>query len=110
MKRSGLFTDYTYGVWNQDQLVPIGKAYSGLSNEEIETLDRLLKKQLLDKFGPVRSVKPSIVLEIAFDGIHSSGRHKSGVALRFPRIKRLRLDKPIEEANTLEDAQKLCHH
>tara|TARA_A100001015_G_scaffold132459_1_gene146987 strand:- start:68 stop:1630 length:1563 start_codon:yes stop_codon:yes gene_type:complete len=106
--RSGLYSDYTFGVWEKDSLVPIGKAYSGLTNEEIKQVNQIIKKNLTDKFGPVRGVKPCIMLEVAFDDIHPSPRHKSGIALRFPRIQRLRLDKPITEANTLEDAQKLC--
>tara|TARA_B100001989_G_C24528999_1_gene460436 strand:+ start:110 stop:1678 length:1569 start_codon:yes stop_codon:yes gene_type:complete len=107
--RSGLYTDYTFGVWNNTKLVPIGKAYSGLTNEEIKTINKIIKQNLTDKFGPVRAVKPCIVLEIAFDAIHPSSRHKSGLALRFPRIARLRLDKPIDQANTLKDAQQLCN-
>ena len=106
--RSGLFTDYTFGVWKDNELVPIGKAYSGLTNEEIKTANKIIKANLTDKFGPVRGVTPCIVLEVAFDAIHASSRHKAGLALRFPRINRLRLDKPIEEANTLEDALALC--
>ncbi len=107
--RSGLFTDYTFGVWDGDGLVPIGKAYSGLTNDEIKSVHTILKTHLTDKFGPVRGVEPCIVIEVAFDDIQPSTRHKSGLALRFPRIHRLRLDKPVNEANTLKDALDLCH-
>ncbi|MEK9726996.1 MAG: cisplatin damage response ATP-dependent DNA ligase [Candidatus Margulisiibacteriota bacterium] len=106
--RSGLFTDYTFGVWDGDTLVPIGKAYSGLTNNEIREINGILKGHLTDRFGPVRGVAPCVVLEVAFDDIQPSSRHKSGLALRFPRIHRLRLDKPVSEANTLADARLLC--
>ena len=105
--RTGLYTDYTFGIWDGDTLVPITKAYSGLTNEEIKEVDAIIKKNVTEKFGPVRGVTPTIVMEIAFEGIHESSRHKSGLALRFPRIKRLRRDKKIEEANTLDDAKAL---
>ncbi len=108
--RSGLYTDYTFGVWDDDQLVPIGKAYSGLTNQEIKEVNKIIKDHLTDKFGPVRAMVPCVVLEVAFDDIQPSSRHKSGLALRFPRIHRLRLDKPIKEANTIEDARMLCKH
>ena len=108
--RSGLYTDYTFGVWDGDALVPIGKAYSGLTNAEIKQVNTIIKDHLTDRFGPVRGVQPCIVLEIAFDDIQPSSRHKSGLALRFPRIHRLRLDKPVKEANTLNDARLLCQH
>ena len=85
------------------QLVPFTKAYSGLSEQELGQVDAHIKRTLLDKFGPVRSVRPSLVFEIAFEGIGASGRHKSGVALRFPRIKRLRPDKPLHEVSSLAD-------
>jgi len=102
-KRSNLYSDYSLAVWNeQGELVTVAKAYSGLSDSEIEKVDRFVRKNITGKFGPVRSVKPSMVFEIAFEGARSSGRHKSGVALRFPRIKRWRTDKKIEEADTLE--------
>ena len=80
----------------------MAKAYSGLSDNEIEKVDRFVRKNITGKFGPVRSVKPNLVFEIAFEGVRSSGRHKSGVALRFPRINRWRTDKKIEDADTLE--------
>jgi DNA ligase-1 len=102
-RRANLYTDYTFAVWNDDQLVPFAKAYSGLTDEEIRSVDRWVKQNTIEKFGPVRSVKPALVFEIAFEGIAKSTRHKSGIALRFPRINRWRKDKPIEEANTLKD-------
>ena len=102
-KRANLYSDYSLAVWNENgELVTVAKAYSGLSNEEIEKVDRFVRKNITGKFGPVRGVKPELVLEIAFEGAQASGRHKSGVALRFPRINRWRKDKKIEEADTLE--------
>lgn len=106
-RRANLYTDYTFAVWKGDQLVPFAKAYSGLTDEEIRAVDRWVKQNTLEKFGPVRSVKPELVFEIAFEGIAKSTRHKSGIALRFPRINRWRKDKPIQEANTLEDLVKV---
>lgn len=102
-RRANLFTDYTFGVWDGDDLVPITKAYSGLTDEEIRQLDQYIKRNTIDRFGPVRSVVPKYVFEIAFEGIQRSSRHKAGVALRFPRIRRWRRDKKLEEANTLSD-------
>ena len=102
-RRANLYTDYTFAVWNEDQLVPFTKAYSGLTDEEIREVDRWIRQNTVERFGPVRSVKPLLVFEIAFEGIAKSTRHKSGVALRFPRINRWRKDKPIKEANTLQD-------
>lgn len=102
-RRANLFTDYTFAVWNGDELVPFTKAYSGLTDEEIRQIDQYIKKNTIDRFGPVRSVVPKYVFEIAFEGIQRSTRHKSGVALRFPRIHRWRRDKKVEEANTLDD-------
>ena len=102
-KRSNLYSDYSLAVWDEHgELVTVAKAYSGLSDREIEKVDRFVRKNITGKFGPVRSVKPSMVFEIAFEGARSSGRHKSGVALRFPRINRWRTDKKIEDADTLE--------
>lgn len=106
-RRSNLYTDYTFAVKEGDQLVPFAKAYSGLTDKEIAEVDNWVKKNSLEKFGPVRTVKPLLVFEIAFEGIAASNRHKSGVALRFPRINRWRKDKPPEEINTLEDLQQL---
>lgn len=101
-RRSNLFTDYTFGIWKEDALIPIAKAYSGLDQEEIHELDRWIRKNTEEKFGPVRKVKAHQVFEIAFEGIQVSKRHKSEVALRFPRIARWRKDKPIEECDTLD--------
>lgn len=106
-RRANLYTDYTFAVWDKDQLVPFAKAYSGLTDDEIREVDRFVKKNTIDRFGPVRSVTPELVFEIAFEGINKSTRHKSGIALRFPRIKRWRKDKNKEEANTLTDLQQL---
>ena len=100
-RRAGLFTDYTFGVWHEGTLVPVAKAFSGLNDEEIRQVDSFIRRNTLDKFGPVRSVTPALVFEIAFEGIQRSSRHKSGVAVRFPRILRIREKRP-EEADTLE--------
>jgi ATP-dependent DNA ligase len=102
-RRSNLFTDYTFAVWDGDQLVPFAKAYSGLTDKEITQVDRWIKRHTIEKFGPVRSVQPELVFEIAFEGIAESTRHKSGVAVRFPRIARWREDKLANEANTKTD-------
>ena len=101
-RRADLYTDYTFAVWDQDKLVPFAKAYSGLTDKEINQVDYFVKRNTLEKFGPVRTVKPQLVFEIGFEGINRSSRHKSGVALRFPRILRWRQDKKIEEADTIE--------
>ena len=102
-RRANLYSDYTFAVWKGKELVPFAKAYSGLTDKEMREVDRFVKKNTLERFGPVRSVKPELVFEIGFEGIAPSTRHKSGIALRFPRILRQRLDKKPEEANTLED-------
>jgi DNA ligase-1 len=102
-RRANLFTDYTFAVWHNGELVTFTKAYSGLSDNEIKEVDAFVRKNTIEKFGPVRRVKPELVFEIAFEGITFSKRHKSGVALRFPRISRWRKDKPVSEANCLED-------
>ena len=101
-RRSNLYTDYTFGVRHGDTLVPIAKAYSGLTDEEIQRLDRWIRSHTLEKFGTVRSVEPLHVFELAYEGIAASSRHKSGIALRFPRILQWRTDKPPAEADTLE--------
>jgi DNA ligase-1 len=106
-RRANLYTDYTFAVRDGDQLVPFAKAYSGLTDKEIARVDRFVKQNTLERFGPVRSVKPELVFEIAFEGINKSERHKSGVALRFPRIRRWREDKPVSEINTLGDLMQL---
>ena len=106
-RRSGYYTDYTFAVRDQDRLVTIAKAYSGLTDKEIMEVSRFVSKNALEKFGPVRTVKPELVFEIAFEGIAFSSRHKSGVALRFPRIVRWRRDKSVEEIDSLEDIKQL---
>jgi len=100
-RRAGLYTDYTFSVWMDDQLVPIAKAYSGLSDNEIRQVDRWIRQNTADSHGPVRVVKPELVFEIAFEGINESKRHKSGIAVRFPRIARWRRDKLATEADRL---------
>jgi DNA ligase-1 len=100
-RRSNLYTDYTFGVWRDGELVPVAKAYSGLADAEIATLDRWIRGHTRERFGPVRSVEPTQVFELAYEGIAASPRHKSGIALRFPRIRRWRHDKPAAEADTL---------
>jgi DNA ligase-1 len=106
-RRADLYTDYTFAVWDGDKLVPFAKAYSGLTDQEISKVDYFVKRNTLEKFGPVRTVKPELVFEIGFEGINKSTRHKSGIALRFPRILRWRQDKPKEEADTLETLKAL---
>jgi DNA ligase-1 len=106
-QRANLFTDYTLAVWDGDRLVPFAKAYSGLTKEEILEVDRFVKANTLERFGPVRTVKPELVFEIGFEGIGESKRHKSGVAVRFPRILRFRKDKSAKEANTIQDLRAL---
>ena len=101
-KRSNLFTDYTFAVWRDGELVPFAKAYSGLTDAEIRVVDRFVRANTIETFGPVRSVKPELVFEIAFEAIQKSTRHKSGVAVRFPRILRFREDKTIEQADSIE--------
>ena len=108
-RRSAHYTDYTFAVKKDDGLVTVAKAYSGLTNEEIKEVSRFVKKNSIEKFGPVRTVKPELVFEIAFEGIALSNRHKSGVALRFPRISRWRRDKPVEEIDTIETVKQLIH-
>lgn len=106
-RRANLYTDYTFGLWNNGELVTFAKAYSGLTDSELKEVDAWIKKNTLERFGPVRSVTPHHVFEIAFEGIAESSRHKSGIATRFPRILRWRKDKPMEEANTLDDLKAL---
>lgn len=102
-RRANLYTDYTFAVWDGDVLVPFAKAYSGLTDKELLEVDNWIKRHTIDKFGPVRSVTPTLVFELAFEGINASPRHKSGIALRFPRIVRWRRDKAAKEANTKAD-------
>ncbi len=106
-RRANLYSDYTFAVWDDKDLVPFTKAYSGLTDKEFGEVTRFVKKNTIERFGPVRSVTPELVFEIAFEGIRASSRHKSGVALRFPRIHRWRKDKPAEEAGTLEELKDL---
>ncbi len=102
-KRSGYYSDFTFGVWDGDQLVPVGKAYFGFTDAELRELDRFVRNNTTDRFGPVRAVAPAKVVEVAFEGLNRSTRHKSGVAMRFPRISRIRDDKPAAEADTLSN-------
>ena len=106
-KRASLLTDYTFGVWHDGQLVPIAKAYSGLSNEEIAEMDRWIRRHTVERFGPVRHVEPLHVFELGFEGIARSARHRSGIAVRFPRMLRWRKDKRPEDADTLENVERL---
>ena len=100
-KRSSYYSDYTFGLWHNDVLLPIGKAYSGFTDQELQALDRWVRNNTIGRFGPVKEVAKELVLEVAFDSVHESTRHKSGLALRFPRIKRIRWDKPALEADRL---------
>jgi DNA ligase-1 len=134
-RRASVYTDYTFAVWNRPprdkqeadavleaiqsrqppsgpdelQLVAFAKAYSGLTDEEFRQVDAIIRKTTLEKFGPVRSVKPSLVFELGFEGINRSARHKSGIAVRFPRMLRIRFDKPLHEANSLQDLELLLN-
>lgn len=108
-RRSNLYTDYTFAVRDGDKLVSFTKAYSGLTDKEFAQVDAFVKRNSIEKFGPVRTVKPELVFEIAFEGIAASNRHKSGVALRFPRMSRWRQDKKPEEINTLDDLKELLY-
>jgi len=106
-RRSSFYSDYTFGAWRdgadgEAELVPVGKAYFGFTDEELARLDRWVRNNTVDRYGPVRAVAPRLVLEVAFDSVHRSARHKSGVALRFPRVHRIRWDKPATEADRLE--------
>ncbi len=109
-KRSSYYSDYTFGAWRagangEPELVPVGKSYFGFTDEELKELDAFVRNHTVDSFGPVRQVEPKLVFEVAFDSVHRSTRHKSGVAMRFPRINRIRWDKPAEEADRLETLQ-----
>ena len=107
-RRSTLFTDYTFALWDQGKLVPVAKAYSGLDDSEISRLDRWIRTHTIERFGPVRSVQPVHVFELAFEAVNRSSRHKSGIAVRFPRILRWRTDKLVEQADTLETLAQLA--
>jgi len=106
-RRASLLTDYTFGVWDNGELVPIAKAYSGLSNEEIAELDKWIRRHTRERFGPVRHVEPVHVFELGFEGIAASPRHRSGIAVRFPRMLRWRTDKKPEEADTLDQVRRI---
>ncbi len=106
-KRASLLTDYTFGLWHHGELVPIAKAYSGLTNDEIAEMDRWIRRHTVERFGPVRHVEPVHVFELGFEAIARSSRHRSGVAVRFPRMLRWRKDKPASEADTLETLEQL---
>jgi DNA ligase-1 len=106
-RRSSFYSDYTFGAWKDGALVPVGKAYSGFTDEELKRLDRWVRDNTVERYGPVREVAPKLVLEVAFDSVHRSSRHKSGLAMRFPRIHRIRWDKPAAEADTVETLEKL---
>ena len=108
-KRSSFYSDYTFGVWHDGALTPVGKAYFGFTDEELKLLDKFVRDNTLERFGPVRSVRADrdfgLVFEVAFEGLQRSPRHKSGVAMRFPRINRIRWDKPAREADELATLQ-----
>ena len=106
-RRASLYTDYTFGVWNEGKLISFAKAYSGLTDAEINKVDNFVRKNTLEKFGPVRTVKPELVFELSFEGIQLSSRHKSGIAVRFPRITKWRTDKKPEDADTLDSIKEL---
>ena len=111
-KRSSFYSDYTFGCWAGDpdagaELLPVGKAYSGFTDEELKKIDRFVRQNTLNKFGPVREVERKLVFEVAFDSVHTSKRHKSGLAMRFPRIHRIRWDKPAHEADRIDSLQAL---
>lgn len=106
-KRSSLYSDFTFGAWRDGELVPVGKAYFGFTDAELAELDRFVRTNTVERYGPVRAVSQTLVLEVAFDGINRSRRHKSGVAMRFPRIARIRWDKPAAEADQLATLERL---
>jgi DNA ligase-1 len=106
-RRAGLHSDYTLGVWHEGKLITIAKAYSGLSDAEIVEVDRIVRATTLEKHGPVRICRPTLVFQLAFEGVAHSTRHKSGVAVRFPRIVRWRKDKEPAEAGQLADLQRM---
>lgn len=107
-KRSSFYSDYTFGCWTETgELLPVGKAYSGFTDEELKWLDRFVRNNTVNRFGPVREVEKSLVLEVAFDSIHDSKRHKSGLAMRFPRIARIRRDKPAHEADRIDTLRRM---
>jgi DNA ligase 1 len=107
-RRSTLYTDYTFALWDGDTLVPVAKAYSGLDDREILALDQWIRANTLQRFGPVRSVPARHVFELGFEAVNRSTRHKSGLAVRFPRILRWRHDKPAAEADRIETLRALA--
>jgi DNA ligase 1 len=108
-KRSSFYSDYTFGAWSEDgQLLPVGKAYFGFTDAELKWLDKFVRDNTVQRFGPVREVDKRLVLEVAFDSIHASSRHKSGLAMRFPRINRIRTDKPAAEADSIDALRRLA--
>ena len=114
-KRSSFYSDYTFGCWDGDpdkggELLPVGKAYSGFTDEELKKLDRHVRQNTVNRFGPVRETDKSLVFEVAFDSVHESKRHKSGLAMRFPRIHRIRWDKPVHEADRIEALRALIRN
>jgi DNA ligase-1 len=106
-KRSSFYSDFTFGLWRDEELLPVGKAYFGFTDEELRELDKWIRNNTINRFGPVREVDKALVFEVAFDSVHSSTRHKSGVAMRFPRINRIRWDKPAHEADVLDTLKSL---
>ncbi|NJM35769.1 MAG: cisplatin damage response ATP-dependent DNA ligase [Rhodomicrobium sp.] len=106
-KRSSFYSDYTFGLWRDEELLPVGKAYFGFTDDELRQLDRWVRGHTVARFGPVREVEKALVFEVAFDSVQASARHKSGVAMRFPRINRIRWDKPASEADRLDALQRL---
>ena len=108
-KRASFYSDYTFGCWSAEgELLPVGKAYSGFTDEELKWLDRFVRNHTVQRFGPVREVEKTLVLEVAFDSIHLSRRHKSGLAMRFPRITRIRRDKPAAEADLISTLERMA--
>jgi DNA ligase 1 len=107
-KRSSYYSDYTFGCWtDRGDLLPVGKAYFGFTDDDLKWIDRWVRGHTIQRFGPVREVEKSLVLEVAFDSIHRSSRHKSGLAMRFPRINRIRTDKPASEADRIATLQSM---
>jgi DNA ligase-1 len=111
-KRSSYYSDFTFGCWSGEpgaggELLPVGKAYFGFTDEELMWLDRFVRNHTVQRFGPVREVEKTLVLEVAFDSIHDSKRHKSGLAMRFPRVSRIRTDKPANEADSVETLRRM---
>ena len=106
-KRSSYYSDYTFGLWRGEELVPVGKAYFGFTDAELLELDRWVRNHTVNHFGPVREVERDVVLEVAFEGLQRSKRHRSGLAMRFPRINRIRWDKPYRQADQLATLERL---